>query len=152
MTKTTGQALYVELRSATRTAQVILVPPVKNPLADSYEPLRILTRQISYANPRRSWRFYTSPTRLDGVPTTDTRLATWSAVPLIEDITPFLTGFANAGWEVYQKPVVVEMSTDDLAEVSSSNTPTALIRRILRARTEAGYSEELFETPETVIY
>lgn len=148
MTKTIGQALYFELRSHTRTAQVLVVPPVKNPLADNHEPLRILTRQISHANPRRAWRFYSSPARLDGLPTTDTTLAAWSAVPLIEDIAPFLSSFATSGWELYQKPVTVEMSTDDLAEVSASNTPNALIRRVLRARGEAGYEEALFASPD----
>lgn len=148
MTKTTGVALYLELRNSSRTAQVIVVPPVKNPLADSHEPLRILTRQISYVSPRKAWKFYTSPARIDGLPTDNLQIASWSAVPLIEDISPFLAGFASAGWSVYKNPLAIEMSTDDLSDVTGSNTPNALIRRILRARTEAGYEESLFENLE----
>jgi hypothetical protein len=150
MTKTTGVALYLELRFSSRTAQVIIVPPVKNPLADSHEPLRILTRQISLASPRKAWRFYTSPARIDGLPTDSVQIATWSAVPLIEDIAPFLSGFSSAGWSIYKTPIAVEMSTDDLSDVSGSNTPNALIRRILRARTEAGYEETLFDNADVI--
>lgn len=149
MTKTVGTALYIEFRSSSRTAQVIIVPPVKNPLADSHEPMRVLTRQISHVSPRKAWRFYTSPARIDALPTDNISVASWSAAPLIEDISPFLTGFAASGWGIYKEPVAVEMSTDDLADVTGSNTPNALIRRILRARTEAGYEEALFASPET---
>lgn len=151
MTKTIGTALYLEFRNSTRTAQVIIVPPVKNPLADNHEPMRVLTRQISNISPRKAWRFYTAPARIDALPTDNISVATWTAAPLIEDISPFLTGFANAGWSLYKTPVAVEMSTDDIADVTGSSTPNALIRRILRARVEAGYEEALFETPEEVI-
>lgn len=151
MTKTTGTALYIELRSSYRTAQVILVPPVKNPVADTHEPMRILTRQISEVSPRKAWRFYTSPARIDALPTDNLSVATWSAAPLIEDITPFLTGFSAAGWAIYKTPVAVDMSTDDLSDVNASNTPNALIRRILRARVEAGYDEALFASSESSI-
>lgn len=148
MTKTPGTALYLEFRNSSRTAQVIIVPPVKNPLADSFEPLRVLTRQISHVSPRKSWRFYTSPARIDGLPTDNIQVASWTSAPLIEDISSFLAGFASAGWAVYKTPVAIEMSNDDLADVTGSNTPNALIRRILRARVEAGYEESLFELPE----
>lgn len=149
MTKNVGTSLYLELRNSYRTAQVLIVPPVKNPLADTHEPLRILTRQISSSSPRRSWRFYTSPARIDALPTDDVTVASWSVVPLIQDIAPFLAGFSAGGWAIYQTPLAVEMSTDDLAEVSAGNTPNALIRRILRSRSEAGYEESLFLTSES---
>jgi hypothetical protein len=147
MTKAVSSALYVELRNSTRTAQVLIIPPVKNPLADNHEPMRVLTRQISFANPRRAWRFYTSPARIDALPTEDLTVASWSAVPLIEDITSFLVGFSHGGWELYKSFLTVEMSTDDIAEVSASNTPNALIRRVLRSRIEAGFEEALFAEP-----
>jgi hypothetical protein len=151
MTKNVGTSLYLELRNGSRTAQVLIVPPVRNPLVDTHEPMRVLTRQISSANPRRSWRFYTSPARIDSLPTDDLTVASWSAVPLIEDISPFISGFAVGGWSLYTSPLAVGMSTDDLSEVSAGNTPNALIRRVLRARAEAGFEESLFATePATV--
>ena len=149
MTKNVGTSLYLELRNSYRTAQVLIVPPVKNPLAESHEPMRVLTRQISSTSPRRSWRFYTSPARIDALPTEDVTVASLSVLPLINDIAPFLSGFSNGGWELYKTPLAVQMSTDDIAEVASGNTPNALLRRVLRSRQEAGYDESLFLVSET---
>lgn len=148
MTKTVGTSLYIEFRNPHFTTQVIIVPPVKNPVADTHEPMRVLTRRISHTSPRKAWRFYTSPARLDGLPTDNLRVATWSAIPLIDDISSFLVGFTAGGWSIYKQPVAVELSTDDLADVNANSTPNALIRRILRARIEAGYEEALFASPE----
>jgi len=144
--KKVGSVLYIEMRKHSHTAQVIVLPPVHNPVNAKDEPMRLLTRQISVANPRRSWRFYTSTIRTENMPTDSISVAALSVVPLINDIAPYVSGFISGGWEVYKNPVAVEMSTDDITEVASGNTPSALIRRIQRTRVEAGYEEALFTT------
>lgn len=144
--KKVGSALYLEMRKHSNTAQVIVLPPVHNPVTAKDEPMRLLTRQISAINPRRAWRFYTSPIRTENMPTDSVTVATQSVIPYINDIAPYVSGFMSGGWEIYKSPVAVEMSTDDVTEVASGNTPNALIRRIQRTRVEAGFDEALFTT------
>jgi hypothetical protein len=146
--KAVGTALYIELRKHSNTAQILIVPSLQNPVASQQEPLRLLTRQISSVNPRRAWRFYTSTVRHEALPTESLEVATNAVIGYMKDIEAYIAGFSMGGWEMYQTPLAVEMSTDDLTDISGGNTPNALIRRVLRSRAEAGYEESLIaETP-----
>jgi hypothetical protein len=42
------------------------------------------------------------------------------------------------------KPLVVEVSQQDLIDVINWSSPQGLLRRVLRTRKEAGFPEELF--------
>lgn len=149
--KSVGTALYMELRKHSHTAQILLIPSLQNPVASKQEPMRLLTRQISSVNPRRAWRFYTSSVRHEELPTDSLEVATNAVVDYVKDIEAYIAGFASGGWALYQQPIAVEMSTDDLTDVAGANTPNALIRRVLRARAEAGFEESLYaETPESL--
>jgi len=146
MTKAIAKALYIELRKYTSTAQIILIPALKIDASGDSQPMRVLNRKISASHPRRSWRFYKSPTPSELFETIDLELATTQAVPFIQDIESYFHGFGNAGWEVYKTPVAVELTYDDIREVQDSRTPQAFMRRLTRARVGAGYQQELFST------
>ncbi|NBT76272.1 MAG: hypothetical protein EBT15_09965 [Betaproteobacteria bacterium] len=146
MSKSVAKSLYLEFRRETHTAQVILTPPTNNPVSGKFEPAHVLNRQISENHPRRPWKFYTSDNPSDlGLAPTMEEGATRS-LPIANELSSFFSGFYAGGWALYQTPLVVEMSQDDLNAIASKETPNALIRRVLRARTEAGFSEELWET------
>jgi len=139
-------ALYIEMRKHSNTAQLIIIPPMKLEASGSPEPMRIMSRQISTSHPRRSWRFYKCPVHADTYASEDIVVALDQTIPFIMDIQHYFNGFKAADWKVYLNPVSVEMTFDDLSEVKSANTPQAFMRRLNRARTGAGYSEELFNT------
>lgn len=142
--KNLAYALYIELRKYAATAQIIIMPPVYNPITAEQEPMRLLTRQISQSNPRRSWRFYAGKARNETLPTADLGTATSVTVPLVTELLPYLNGFAIGGWEAYKTPVAVGISSEDLDDVSKTSTPTAFMRRLNKVRLEAGYDESLF--------
>lgn len=150
MTKAVGKALYVELRKGSRTAQIIVVPGFAETPTSSSIPMRVLTRQISSLNPRRSWRFYASPIATNLYEADDANLALAQVAPFINDIEHYFRGFADAGWEVHKNPIAVELTYDDVREVADSTTPQAFIRRLNRARVAADYGTELFYTPEPI--
>lgn len=144
MSKSVAKCLYLEFRRENHTAQVILTPPVDNPVAGKFESAHVLNRQVSDANPRRPWKFYTSSNPNDlGLAATAEDGAKRS-LPIVNELSSFFSGFYAGGWALYQTPLVVEMSQDDLSTIANKETPNALIRRVLRARTEAGFSEDLW--------
>ena len=146
MTKATSKALYIELRKYNNTAQIIVVPPMQVGASGVFDPMRLLSRQISTSHPRRAWRFYKSPTASEIHENPSLETATIQATPFIKDVEHYFRGFRRSGWDLYKTPVSVEMTYDDIKEIQEGNTPQAFMRRLTRARIGAEYSEELFET------
>jgi hypothetical protein len=156
-TTTTPKAMYLELRRENATSQVLLIPQVTNPSKGKTQKSKLITRQISTSNPRRSWRYYSFKTVPLLEPTASPVRALMDAQTLTNEIGPFLAGYSAGGWKLVYQPLAVEMSSDDLNDVWDANTPNALMRRVLKARSEAGFPDALFdetlsvEHPRTVI-
>lgn len=145
MSKTVANVLYIELRRGTNTAQIVVAPPVQHPVRGTVTPAHILTRQISVKNPRRMWNFYASPTVISApIPTLGLDKVIEQSAAYVNDFAPYFSGFASGGWALYKAPVAVGMSLDDLEDVIKGDTPAALLRRVLRVRSDAGYDDALF--------
>ena len=142
---TTPKALYLELRRDNNTSQVLLIPQVTNPSKGKTQKSKLITRQISSHNPRRSWRYYSFKSVPLLEPSADPMRSLVDAQPLTSEIGPFLSGYSAGGWKLIYQPLAVEMSSDDLNDVWDANTPNALMRRVLKARAEAGFPEALFD-------
>lgn len=149
MTKAVGKALYLELRKGYRTAQIIVIPGFAESSTSPSVPMQVLTRQISATHPRKSWKFYSSNVPTNIYKTDEVQLGISQTVPFMQDIEHYFRGFADANWDLYKAPVAVELTYDDIREVSTHNTPQAFMRRLNRARVGAGYDESLFTTEST---
>jgi hypothetical protein len=149
MTKAVAKALYLELRKGYRTAQIIILPGFAETTTAPAISVQILSRQISSSHPRRSWRFYRSNVAPNLYKVDEISIGISQVVPFIQDIEHYFRGFADAGWETYKTPIAVELTYEDVREVSECNTPQAFMRRLNRARVGAGYDESLFHTPES---
>jgi hypothetical protein len=154
MANSLATALYLELRRGKETSQVIIAPQVYNPIVDKTQKSTIITRQISELVPKRSWRYY----QLKNTPMIekgdDVERTISNISPLIEELSPFLVGYVSGGWTLFHTPIAVEMSSADLDDIANSKTPAAFIRRLMKARTEAKFPDQLFEVaePELVGY
>lgn len=148
-----GKALYLEFRKGVNTAQVIITPEgIDN--TGKYVPVSTWRRQISSWSPKKPWRCYASSAtevttarkdvcigEIKEVADIDSALA--MSRKAVVDLTTTLNNLYNSDWEIVEKPLVIEFSLEDLIDTVSWNTPQALIRRIGRARKEAGYPDEL---------
>lgn len=144
-TTATPKALYLELRRDNHTSQVLLIPQVHNAVKGKTQKSKLITRQISSYNPRRSWRYYSFKTVPLLEPVADWSRSLTDVHPLMAEITPFFSGYSAGGWKLAYQPLAVEMSADDINDVWDANTPNALLRRVLKARKEAGFPEALFD-------
>jgi hypothetical protein len=148
-----GQALYLEMtNSKGDTAQILLVPmgiidgKVSNPV--------MLRRTLTQWSPRAQWqidKIQTSPVPTVPIGTTAT-FGTMSdeetqqlSLEVLAPIRNQLSYLMEKDWKLRNdKPLVVEVSQQDLIDVSKWSSPQGLIRRVLRTRKEAGFPEELF--------
>lgn len=149
-----GEALYLEFRKGVNTAQVIITPEVLTS-AGVYVPTSTWRRQISQWSPRKQWSLYapegsvvatrSENAKVSGSIGNGSSFATAYeyATEALLPITHTLNNLINNEWILFEKPIVVEFSEEDLANTINNETPQALIRRILRVRKEFGFPEEL---------
>jgi len=148
-----AKALYMEMTRYGATSQMILIPPTYNAAKGLTEKPRVLTRKVSEAHPRRNWRTQVTRREFDAAPTVSAPPATAvveATLPLLEELGDYIAGYQHGGWEIRKAPIVVDMSYEDLCDITERKTPQALIRRITRARDEAGFPAELFGEPKVV--
>lgn len=154
MSKTLATALYLEFRRENHTSQVVMVPPYNNSVSTTFEAPRIITRQISSENPRRPWKFFSSSveSRPDLLTTeNDPTTSALRALPVLNEMSSFFAGYYAGGWRLYKTPITVGLSQDDLNDITAKETPNAFLRRVLRARAEAGFDPDLWAERSTAI-
>ena len=154
-----GKALYLEFRKGVNTAQIILTP--EGILSDgTYVPVSTWRRQISTWSPKKPWRVYQAGSP-EFIERRNTAVASDKAIPqeldadlakqigfdLLSDLSETLNNLYNSDWKLFERPIVLDFSQEDLANTKAWETPSALVRRILRARKELGFPDELIETP-----
>lgn len=148
----TSRALYLEFRRDTHTSQILIVPSVLQDSGDKFFPAKIITRQVSKLNPRRSWRYYgfvseskILPEELSGSTEAVEAYINSEIQPTMLELGPLFAGYQAGHWEMVAQPLSIEMSEDDIKDTTATNTPQALLRRVMKARAVAGFPEELFD-------
>lgn len=151
-----GKALYLEFRKGVNTAQIIITPEGLTTTGE-FVPSSSWRRQISAWSPKKPWKCYangeTSARKeyadLNKELQTAHNIATAEALAgqMLNTLTPVLNLLHLNDWELLEKPIVLDFSQEDLANTKDWETPSALVRRILRARKELGFPEELLEQP-----
>lgn len=160
-----AKALYLEFRLDNNTYQIVLTPEVVD-LHGNVRKSTALTRKISVWHPRRNWNFEVSRESiltgrrdpatggaLPADPDTATDLA-FTSLPI--GLAQNLSRLVSQNYVMFQKPVVVELSYEDVDTISAMKTPIGLIRRIQRTRVANGWGEDFLNplpvepTPATV--
>jgi hypothetical protein len=155
-TATTGQivglGLYLELvpnSADDKRATQILFTPEGYDINGNYVQFAMLSRTISDWSPRKQWRVNFSgidnkellSTTID-LSTIDTRLGDMTA-RFEKSLERFLTS-QDKGITLRSKPIVLEITSIDLAEVRELKAPIAGLRRLQKARVSLGFPEKLF--------
>ena len=147
-----GLGLYLELvpnSADDKRATQILFTPEGYDINGNYVQFAMLSRTISDWSPRKQWRVNFSgidnkellSTTID-LSTIDTRLGDMVA-RFEKSLERFLTS-QDKGITLRSKPIVLEITSIDLAEVRELKAPIAGLRRLQKARVSLGFPEKLF--------
>lgn len=147
-----GLGLYLELvpdSTDDKRATQILFTPEGYDINGNYVQFAMLSRTISDWSPRKQWRVNFSgidnkellSTTID-LSTIDTRLGDMVA-RFEKSLERFLTS-QEKGITLRSKPIVLEITSIDLAEVRELKAPIAGLRRLQKARVSLGFPEKLF--------
>lgn len=153
---TTGQivglGLYLELvpkgSEDKRTTQILFTPEGFD-VNGNYVQFAMLSRTISDWSPRKQWRINLSG--IDNRAYFATPSGTTPELPA-DVLTTMTTRFEKslerylAGQEVElrSKPIVLEITSIDLADVREYKAPVPALRRLQKARVSLGFPEKLF--------
>jgi hypothetical protein len=146
-----GKALYLEFRKDQYTYQVILTPHAIS-LENEIVPPSFMRRRVSIWHPRRNWQI--DKLTRSQVPTRDAYGA-FEQNPVevgVENFAENIYGFIKSqfnnlisqDWKLYERPLVVEFSYEDLNAIQNGKTPNGLYRRIERSRKAVSWSDSLF--------
>lgn len=148
-------AMLLEYKEGAWTKQQILIPSVK--VGDSWSRPLLLQRWVASHSPRKQWRIYRGPsaTFIAGESTLDDAMSIASNALNYFSVTKHF-GSALTNQEVRSIPVVLaDLTEADAHEALAGKAPSALLRRIQRARLEAGYPEHAYDwstsTPTTTL-
>jgi hypothetical protein len=151
MAKKPKYALYMEMTKDIRGAQLILTPPLTNLATETDIKTKVFARKISAVHPRRSWNTYNTRYHYQPEKSSYTDLTIEATAPVLNNVNEILIGYVASGWKMTSEPIVVEMTYDDERDVEEGKAPAALVRRISRARAEAGYPSTVWKSEEPVL-
>lgn len=152
-----GKALYLEFRKDQYTYQVIVTPHAIT-LENEVIPPAFLRRRVSVWHPRRNWQLdkFSSvhrPSRdADGnFDQTDLEIGVENyAEEIFKSMSGQLRNLQSQGWQLYERPLVVEFSHEDLDAIAQGKTPNQLYRRVERSRKALSWGDSLFN-PEVEV-
>lgn len=166
--KYVGYALYLEFRTpkglmlangqlaVPKTEQYIIAQQMYQPRDHSVVPMTVLRRTISDESPKKPWQIRPQRQHTSRLVTTglekvqDQKELTRLIAGMLTEATLFLTNTKQTKFQIAGAPVLVQLSKRDRNDLQGENgkpkTPTALIKRVWRARTAAGYPAEFFDT------
>lgn len=166
--KIVGKALYLEfeptenapewMKSSNQVTQMIMIPAGIGTKGTSQHAPTLYTRTVSKHSPKAQWRknignydYSTgkdvSKSGLNLVP--ELAEAKKVAVESINSIINFLGrsfmtyGDDKLATQLRKKPIVVEVTSDDIQDSIDYKTPSALVRRIQKARVSLDFPEKL---------
>ncbi len=144
-------AMLLEYKDNAWTKQQILIPAVK--VGDEWTRPLMAQRWIANHAPRKQWRIYrgpTAPAELD----LNTNECSMDYASRILHYFAFSKHFeeAIATGSVRAVPIVLaDLTEADALEAKEGKAPSALLRRIQRARLEAGYPEHAYDWPTPAV-
>jgi hypothetical protein len=143
-----GKALYVEFRKEGYTYQFILTPEAN--FNGQFYPVHFVRRNMNAWQARKNWSI--DSTRHLVAPPSDAmgdfsqaskEEADEASLLKLQFVKTTLSDLFYKEWKVFQTPIAVEVTYEDLDIIAQKKTPQALIRRIQRSRVHFGFGEEL---------
>jgi hypothetical protein len=150
-----GYALYLEFRSTKTsipaTMQIITTPPFIDPSSNVYVGPVFFARSISSEKPRTQWR--KNPIRdtdtLDNGGSILQAGSVADAVALNSEMFGRINGqiqsMQKMGYTLMGEPLMVEIAEREGVSIRDRDTPDGLFRRVMSARKDSGYPEDVYD-------
>lgn len=142
--KVVGKGIYLELIKPNpehiwdkETIQIIITPAGVDEKGKAV-PVAFTYRAVGKMSPRRQWQ------TKHHLPKDEKANPTEITADLVEKVVASVVRQGSYGYSKLQGKLVVEVSNIDLSNIREHETPSALIRRITKARTDAGFPVDVY--------
>jgi len=146
MPTTIGTALALELRRTNTSLHILFVPALVHPTNFRTTPFTFFSRHLSAEESKQQWirtksknlpdidshnGLYMQAATLDGVLD--------NSIKTLKNYENTIAAMSVAKWKIHLTPVAVDVTVDDMDHLLESKIPSALMQRVNRARTAAGF-------------
>ena len=144
-----GKALYLEFTdSSNGVLQFIMTPDIIGP-EGRFISQEIYRRRVSSSKPRTTWKAYNTYTKVPMDGANYIKLSNAMA----QDTAKAQLSYANSLFKqildykyvLRNKPIVVEISVDDLDDIAAQKTPYKLLNRIMKSRKALNFPDALID-------
>jgi len=140
-----GHALYLELIKGIYTTQIVLTP---EGISSSHKkvPMGMYRRRLSTIQPKKQWKFAVAASSSAPVVGVTPPSAHDVAQNYLRYWKTYLDGFAAQEWTLFGKPIIVEVTAEDLEDVRLAKTPYKVLGRVWKVRKALGFPKEFLHT------
>lgn len=142
-----GVGVFMEFRRPGATTQFMLFP-------DGYDSTgkiidaRFARRTVTLGAPKKQWR-------MASLPTGEVKAILDTGMPLqpinkdsvannrLTNVATLMNTLLTSGWELVNKPILVEVSKKDLDDIRLHKTPSKLMYRVNQCKIALGYPTSL---------
>ena len=143
--KVQGIAVYAEFRRAGQTMQLIVTPDAYTTTGDLV-PMTLVRRVVTKITPKKQWKnsilrdnnFVEMVDKGEVLSDADKDAFTERRV---RHAIHFFDDVVRQGWEIVQKPILVEVSRHDADDLAKGKTPNKIIYRVHISRKALGFPE-----------
>jgi hypothetical protein len=137
-----GMGIYLEAHATAyyaRTNQVLITPTGKTEKGEVVS-MAIISRTISTGSPRAQWRvnFVGTSKEVESMSSED------KAIWLASRANEIVSRMFGEQFTPRSRPIVFEMTDVDFTNIGQWKVPASALRRIIKARLEVGYPENLY--------
>ena len=139
-----GVASYLEFRRYDSTIQIVIIPDAVT-TTGKVTRASMFRRQITTISPRKQWRstyFNINFDKADAdfLSKDESDIATMTRLAPVES---YLSSIASYGFTLYKKPLLAEISKQDVDSILIGKLPSKLMYRISQLRSVNGFDENL---------
>lgn len=141
-----GYATYFEFARANYTIQIVIIPDAYSSTGH-LAPAFAYWRQVDSGKPKRQWKQHRlvglSPEVVNGSVPLDEAKITEIANARALSLNFLFDPIQKRGFELVNKPLVVQISSKDIDDVNARKTPNKVIHRVQQSRIASGFPADL---------
>ena len=142
--KVQGIAIYAEFRKPGETMQIVITPDAYT-TSGSLIPMTMVRRIVTKITPKKQWKITSFRDNLSEMVSKGELVADSDKETFTETRMRYATSYfdlvINQGWELEQKPILLETSRHDADDLAKGKTPNKLLDRAHISRKALGFHE-----------
>jgi hypothetical protein len=146
-----GKAVYLEfIKPDHRITTQVLVMPEGMSTSHKTVPMTVYRRRLSISQPRKTWKAAAAPVTSINLLAGSAPVTPDEAINrMLSFLFPLFRSLETNEYVLYNAPIVVEVTAEDLEASRLGKTPYKAMARVWKVRKQMGFPKEYIHPPST---